>query len=62
MRLIDSDILPLLKKNYGETSVFLYYEDKKVTKVVPKELNVKVTDALINKLENILGDGTVKCV
>ena len=40
----------------------LYYEDKKVTKVVPKELNVKVTDALINKLENILGDGTVKCV
>ena len=60
--LIDSDILPLLKKNYGETSVFLYYEDKKVTKVVPKELNVKVTDALINKLENILGDGTVKCV
>ena len=60
--LIDSDILPLLKKNYGETSVFLYYEDKKVTKVAPKELNVKVTDALINKLENILGDGTVKCV
>ena len=42
--------------------MFLYYEDKKVTKVVPKELNVKVTDALINKLENILGDGTVKCV
>lgn len=60
--LIDTDILPLLKKNYGKTSVFLYYADKKVTKVVPKELNVKVTDALINKLENFLGDETVKCV
>ena len=54
--------MPLLKKNYGETNVFLYYEDKKVTKVVPKELNVKVTDTLINRLEKVLGNGTVKCV
>ena len=59
---IDSEILPLLRSNYGETKVFLYYEDKKITKVVPSELNVKITDFLIGKLEDVLGKGNVKCV
>ena len=59
---VDSLVLPLLKKNFGETSVFLYYEEIKVTKVVPKEMSVKVTDKLIKDLEGILGEGSVKCV
>lgn len=59
---IDSELLPLLKRNHGETKVFLYYEDKKVTKLVPNELNVKVTDFLIGKLEEIFGKGNVKSV
>lgn len=60
--LVDRLVLPLIKKHPGSTSVFLYYEAQKVTKIVPREMNVTVTDKLIHELEEILGVGTVKCV
>ena len=57
--------LPLYKELLGDGSKLgmkFYYEEQKVTKIAPRELNVKVTDKLIKQLEEVLGEGTVKCV
>lgn len=60
--IVDSEVLPLLSENRGETPVFLYYSGSKVTKVVPRELAVNVSEYLLNRLKEILGDDAVKTV
>ncbi|MBO7162516.1 MAG: hypothetical protein J6W15_06830, partial [Clostridia bacterium] len=48
----------LIKKHSGDSEVILYYEqEKKLLKL--KEVKCDITDALLNKLESLLGNGNV---
>ncbi len=60
--IVDSNILPLLKRHSGDTKVLLYYAKDKLTKVAPPEFNVEVSDRLLEELGEILGAECVKCV
>ncbi|MBQ7668531.1 MAG: DNA polymerase III subunit alpha [Clostridia bacterium] len=56
----NTKVMPLLKKNAGDTSVFVYFDDTK--ELMQAKLKVKITDELINDLSSILGEGKVKVV
>ncbi len=60
--IVDDKIIPILKSSLGSTAVMLYYSREKVTKVVPKELSVNVSEHLIRELKEVLGEENVKCV
>ena len=60
--IVDSNILPLLKRHSGDTKVLLYYAKDKLTKVAPPEFNVEVSDRLLEELGEFLGAECVKCV
>ena len=50
--------MDLIKKHSGDSEVILYYEqEKKLLKL--KEVKCDITDALLNKLESLLGNGNV---
>ncbi|MBP3284468.1 MAG: DNA polymerase III subunit alpha [Clostridia bacterium] len=55
-------VISLLQKSKGTTRVCFYYEREKVTKVAPESLSVRVTEELVEALENLLGEGCVKLV
>ena len=54
--IIDSDILPILKKYGGDTEVILYYAKDKVSKAAPKEYRVRVSEGVMIELKGILGE------
>jgi DNA polymerase-3 subunit alpha len=60
--LFDEKILPILNSSRGDTPIYVYFEDEKITKVVAKESWVKIEDNVIYELKKIVGEDAIKVI